>query len=102
MALPYTVEFSEVLKQNAKLKAELDNKDEFIKKLIISLLEEEDKNEKLCYLLQELRDLDEWCEHKVRELEKRYIHKIDFLYCSACFCLGTSIAVLLFKLANRA
>ena len=96
MTLPHTVAFSEVLKQNAKLKAELDNKDEFIKKLIITLLEEEDKNEKLSNQLRELQDLEEWCDHKVRESQEQ----IYFFYSCASFSLGTAILILLFKLVK--
>lgn len=97
MSFSNSVSFSDVLKQNAQLSTELDNKDELIKELIISLLEEQNKNEKLYHQLQELRDFEAVCEYEVRELEKRYLHKIDFLYCSACFGLGTAILVLLFK-----
>jgi predicted nucleic acid-binding Zn-ribbon protein len=110
MAHPHTVALSEVLKQNAKLKAELDNKDEFIKKLIISVVEEEDKNEKLYNQLQVLQDHVEWLEHELQELRdlvewlehelQEHVHRIDFLYCSACFGLGTFALVLLFKLVK--
>jgi predicted RNase H-like nuclease (RuvC/YqgF family) len=92
--------FSDVLKQNDKLSAELDNKDEIIKKLIISLLEEEDKNEKLSNQLRELQDLEEWCDHKVQETQKKCQEQIDFFYSCASFGLGTAFLVLFFKLVK--
>ena len=92
MALP------KALKLNDQLLAELEYKDELIKKLIISLLAEEEKNTKLSNQLQEeLIELDAYYEHNVQKLEERYKYKIDFLYSCASFSLGTAILVLLFK-----
>ena len=84
---------SKALKLNDELKAVLDNKDKLIKKLIISLLEEEVKNEKLSNQLHELQDLEEWCDHKVQE----YKYIIDLFYSFACISLGTAFLVIMFK-----
>jgi len=57
---------SNALKQNDELLAELEYKDELIKKLIISLLAEEEKNAILSNQLeQELQDLYDYYEHNV-------------------------------------
>ena len=89
---------SNVLKQNDELLAELEYKDELIKKLIISLLAEEEKNAILSNQLeQELQDLNAYYEHNVRKLDEQYKYKIDFLYSCASFSLGAAILVFLFK-----
>jgi hypothetical protein len=87
MALP------KALKLNDELKAELNNKDKLIKKLMISLLEEEVKNEKLSNKLQQLQDLEEWCDHRVGELQEN----CQFFYSCACISLGTAFLVIMFK-----
>ena len=96
-----TMVLSNALKQNDELLAELEYKDEVIKKLIISLLAEEEKNAILSNQLeQELQDLDACYKYNVQKLEERYKYKIDFLYSCTTFSLGTAILVLLFKLVE--